>query len=141
MGLRSSLIFLILVSPIARASSCKTFSCYQAESFRCATSKDADDRSCREVVDRAIAAAKTEDEQLEAAFGNVARKMHSVSQYLRRTSSDGTLVSKWQEVDVASQLCMQEWSKEHYLNWRRAYLDAGRYMKAKDLPLRGEDGN
>jgi hypothetical protein len=141
MGLRISLILLILVPPLARASSCKTFSCYQGESVRCATSQDADDRTCREKVDRAIAAAKTEDEQLEAAFGNVARKMHAVSQHLRQTSSDEMLIAKWHDVDVAAQLCMQEWSKDHYLNWRRAYLAAGRYMKSKGLPLRGEDGS
>jgi hypothetical protein len=141
MGLRTTLMFLILAPSIAHASSCNTFTCYQDESLRCAASDDADDRMCRERVDRAIAAAKTEDELLEAAFGRVARKMHFISQHLRQTSSDATLISKWQEVDVASQLCMQTWSKEHYLNWRRAYLDAGRYMKSKGLSLSNETGN
>jgi hypothetical protein len=92
-------------------------------------------------VDRAISAAKTENEQLEAAFGSVARKMHFISQNFGQTSSDEALISKWQVVDLASQLCMKEWSREHYLNWRRAYLDAGRYTKSKGLTLRGEDGN
>lgn len=141
MGLRITLIFLIFTSSVAHASSCNSFSCYQDESLRCAASDDADDGMCRERVDRAIAAARTEDELLEAAFGRVARKMHSTSQHLRQASSDETLISKWQEVDVASQLCMQKWSKEHYLNWRRAYLDAGNYMKSKGLSLRDEDGN
>jgi hypothetical protein len=141
MGLRTILIFLMLASSIAHASSCNTFSCYQDESLRCAASNDADDGMCRERVDQAIAAAKTEDELLEAAFGRVARKMHFTSQHLRQTSSDETLISKWQDVDIASQLCMQNWSKEHYLNWRRAYLDAGHYMKSKGLSLRDEDGN
>jgi hypothetical protein len=141
MGLRTTLIFLIVAPPLAHASTCKTFSCYQDESLRCAISKDADDRICRERVDRAIAAAKTENEQLEAAFGSVARKMHFISQNLRQASSDETLISKWQVVDVASQLCMKEWSREHYLSWRQAYLDAGRYTKSKSLTLRGEDGN
>ena len=141
MGLRTILIFLTLASSIAHASSCNTFSCYQDESLRCAISDDADDRICREQMDRAIAAAKTEDEQLEAAFGSVARKMHFISQHLQQASSDETLISKWQEVDVASQLCMQGWSKEHYLNWRRAYLDAEHYMRSKGLSLRDEDGN
>ncbi len=90
---------------------------------------------------RAIAAAKTEDEELEAAFGGVARKMHVTSQHFRQTSSDETLILKWQEVDITSQLCMKQWSKDHYLNWRRAYLDARQYMKSKDLPLRYEGGN
>src|ERR1700749_2276670 len=107
MGLRTTLIFLILVSPMAHASSCNTFSCYQDESLRCAASDDVDDGVCRERGDRALAAAKTGDGLLEAAFGRVARKMHSTSQHLRHASSDETLISKWQEVDVASQLCMQ----------------------------------
>ena len=141
MGLRTALIFLILAPSPAHASSCTSFSCYQDQSLLCALSTDADDRICRESVDRAITAAKTENEQLEAAFGSVARKMHSISQNLRQASSDETLISKWQVVDVASQLCMKEWSREHYLNWRRAYLDAGRYTKSKGLTLRGEDGN
>ena len=141
MGRRTTVIFLILAPPLAHASSCKIFSCYQDQSLRCALSMDADDRICRESVDRAIAAAKTENEQLEAAFGSVARKMHFISQNFGQTSSDEALISKWQVVDLASQLCMKEWSREHYLNWRRAYLDAGRYTKSKGVTLRGEDGN
>ena len=141
MGLRITLMSLIFAAPLSHASSCKTFNCYQDESLRCAISGDADDSICRERVDRAIAAAKTENEQLEAAFGSVARKMHFINQHLREASSDETLISKWQEVDLASQLCMKEWSRAHYLNWRRAYLDAGRYTKSKGLALRGEVGN
>src|ERR1700728_4379746 len=84
MGLRTTLMFLILASSVAHASSCNSFSCYQDESLRCAASDDADDGMCRERVDRAIAAARTENELLEAAFGRVARKMHSTSQHLRQ---------------------------------------------------------
>jgi hypothetical protein len=142
MGLRTTtLILLILASPLAHASTCRTFSCYQSQALRCATSEDADDRTCRQRIDRAIAAAKTEDEELEAAFGGVVRKMHVTSQHFRNVSSDETLILKWQEVDVTSQLCMKQWSRDHYLNWRRAYLDARQYMKLNGVPLRDKDGN
>jgi hypothetical protein len=142
MGPRATtLVLLILASPLARASSCRTFNCYQSEAFRCATSEDGNDQTCRQRIDRAIAAAKTEDEELEAAFGGVARKMHITSQHFRQISSDETLILKWQEVDATSQLCMKQWSKEHYLHWRHAYLDARQYMKSKGVPLRDEDGN
>src|SRR5258708_36723389 len=110
MGLcATTLILLILASPLAHASSCSTFSCYQGQAIRCATSEDADYRTCRQRIDRAMAAAKTEDEELEAAFGDVARKMHVTSQHFRQRSSDKTLILKWEEVDVTSQLCMMHW--------------------------------
>jgi hypothetical protein len=131
-------IFLILAWPLAHASSCETFSCYQNESLRCAISSDADDLPCRGSAERAIGAARTADEQLEAAFAGVTRKMHLFSDHLRGTSSDKAYIANWQAVDAAPQLCMKQWSSEHYLQWRRAYSEAARYSRPKSLPLPGD---
>lgn len=135
MDLRAPVILFILSHSATHGSSCKTFDCYQDASFRCVTSQQADEHTCQQRIDRAISAARTEDEQLEAAFGRVARKMHTINLLYRQSSMDETLIAKWQEVDATSQLCMKQWSREHYLKWRRAYLDAKQYMKSKDLPL------